>query len=413
MPAFDHRFENRRRVLQWLSASPLVPYTGLISAAGGVDHPSKLSQLEAEAAMIAKPEDAINVFDFEPVFFKNVPPAHVGYMASGIDAETTLKNNRSAFDKYYLRPRRLNDVSKLDTSVELFGVKYPNPIFICPTGGNKAFHPEGEVAVARGAKAGGHLHMLSTVSSSSVEEVTKARGAPVWFQLYATSTFNVAKQLVARAERAGCPVVAITVDRVAGRNQEAFERLKKVDKRNCADCHKPGVAERAKKLPNYTGVDITGLSNMLSSNLDWEVVKRLRDTTKMKIVLKGILTAEDTELAVKNGIDGILVSNHGARSEDSGRATIDVLPEVVEVAKGRITVIVDSGFRRGTDIAKAMAMGAQAVGVGRPYLWGLGAFGDAGVAKVMEILRTEFQVAMAQSGIRSVKEFTPAFVRRV
>jgi len=133
----------------------------------------------------------------------------------------------------------------------------------------------------------------------------------------------------------------------------------------------------------------------------------------MKIVLKGILTAEDADLAVKNGIDGILVSNHGARSEDSGRATIDVLPEVVEAAKGRITVIVDSGFRRGTDIAKAMAMGAQAVGVGRPYLWGLGAFGDAGVAKVMEILRTEFQVAMAQSGIRSVKEFTPAFVRRV
>jgi len=292
-------------------------------------------------------------------------------------------------------------------------VKYPNPIFICPTGGNKAFHHEGEVAVARGAKAGGHLQVLSTVASSSVEEVTRARGAPIWFQLYATSTFNVAKQLVAKAERAGCPVLAITVDRVAGRNQEAFERLKKVDKRNCADCHKPGVAERAKKLPNYAGVDITGLTNMLSSTMDWDFVKRLRDTTKMKIVLKGILTAEDAELAVKNGIDGILVSNHGARSEDSGRATIDVLSEVVDATKGKITVIVDSGFRRGTDIAKAMAMGAQAVGVGRPYLWGLGAFGDAGVAKVMEILRTEFQVAMAQSGVRTVKEFTPAFVRRV
>lgn len=409
---FDH-FAHRRRLLQWLSASPLFPYAGLASAARGVDRPSHLAELEAEAALIARPEDAINVFDFEPVFFKNVPPAHVGYMASGIDGEMTLKANRAAFDKYYLRPRRLTDVSKVDMSVELFGVKYPTPIFVCPTGGNKAFHPEGEVAVARGAKAGNHLQILSTVASSSVEEVTKARGAPIWFQLYATSTFNVARQLVQKAERAGCPVVAITVDRVAGRNQEAFERLKKVDKRNCADCHKPGIAERAKKLPNYAGVDIAGLSNMLSSNMDWDYVKRLRDTTKMKIVLKGILTAEDAALAVSNGVDGIIVSNHGARSEDSGRATIDILPEVVGATKGRITVIVDSGFRRGTDIAKAMAMGANAVGVGRPYLWGLGAFGDAGVAKVLEILRTEFRVAMAQSGLKAVQEFTPAYVGRV
>jgi 4-hydroxymandelate oxidase len=407
------RFEQRRRLLQWLSASPLLPYAGLASAAGGVDHPSKLSDLEAAADMIAKPEDAINVFDFEPVFFKNVPPAHAGYMASGIDAEMTLKANRAAFDKYYLRPRRLNDVSKVDMSVEILGVKYPTPIVVCPTGGNKAFHPEGEVAVARGAKPGNNLQILSTVASSSVEEVTKARGAPIWFQLYATSTFNVARQLVQKAERAGCPVVAITVDRVAGRNQEAFERLKRVDKRVCADCHKPGIEERAKKLPNYAGVDIAGLSNMLSSNMDWDFVKRLRDTTKMKIVLKGILTAEDAALAVSNGIDGIIVSNHGARSEDSGRATIDILPEVVAATKGKITVVVDSGFRRGTDIAKAMAMGANAVGVGRPYLWGLGAFGEPGVAKVLEILRTEFRVAMAQSGLRTVKEFTPAFVGTV
>jgi isopentenyl diphosphate isomerase/L-lactate dehydrogenase-like FMN-dependent dehydrogenase len=404
------RFQQRRRLLQWLAASPLLP-AGFANAAP--DIPSKLAELEAAADLIAKPEDAINVFDFEPVFRKNVPPAHAGYMYSGIDAEVTLKANRAAFDKYYLRPRRLNDVSKVDMSVELFGVKYPTPIFVCPTGGNKAFHPEGEVAVARGAKAGNYLQILSTVASSSVEEVTKARGAPIWFQLYATSTFNVARQLVAKAEHAGCPVVAITVDRVAGRNQEAFERLKRVDKRVCADCHKPGIAERAKKLPNYAGVDIAGLSNMLSSNLDWDTVKRLRDTTKMKIVLKGILTAEDAELAVKNGIDGVLVSNHGARSEDSGRATIEVLPEVVAAAKGRMTVIVDSGFRRGTDIAKAMAMGASAVGVGRPYLWGLGAFGEPGVAKVLEILRTEFRVAMGQSGVAKVKDFTPAHVGRV
>jgi isopentenyl diphosphate isomerase/L-lactate dehydrogenase-like FMN-dependent dehydrogenase len=411
MPTFKGPSEHRRRLLQWLSASPLLPYAGLAGAAP--DIPSKLAELEAAAALIAKPEDAINVFDFEPVFRKNVPPAHAGYMYSGIDAEVTLKANRAAFEKYYLRPRRLNDVSKVDTSVEIFGVKYASPICIAPVGGNKAFHPEGELAVARAAKAGNHLEMISTVASTSIDAAIKARGGPVWFQLYATSTWNVARQLVLRAERAGSNVVAVTVDRVAGRNQEAFERLKRVDSRNCADCHKPGIEERAKKLPNYEGVDIQGLTNMLSSNMTWDFVKRLRDTTKMKIVLKGILTAEDAELAVANGVDGIIVSNHGARSEDSGRATIDVLPEVLGATKGRIVVIVDSGFRRGTDVAKAMAMGANAVGVGRPYLWGLGAFGEPGVAKVLEILRTEFRVAMAQCGVRSVKDFTPAFVRRV
>jgi 4-hydroxymandelate oxidase len=404
---------DRRRLLHWLAASPLLPYARLAAAAGGADRPSKLAELEAAAEMIARPEDAINVFDFEPVFFKNVPPAHVGYMASGIDGEVTLRANREAFSKYYLRPRRLNDVSKVDMSVEIFGTRYPNPIAIAPTGGNRAFHPEGELAVARAAKAGGHLGMLSTVASTSIDRAIQERGAPVWFQLYATSTWEVARQLVKRAERAGSPVVAVTVDRVAGRNQEAFERMRRVDSRKCGDCHKPGIAERAKKLPNYEGVDITGLTNSLSSNMTWDFIKRLRDTTKMKIVIKGILTGEDAALAVQNGVDGIIVSNHGARSEDSGRATIDVLPEVVDAVKGRIVVIVDSGFRRGTDIAKAMAMGANAVAVGRPYLWGLGAFGQPGVERVLEILRTEFEVTMKQCGVRTLKEFTPAFVRRV
>ena len=407
------RFEHRRRLLQWLAASPLLPYSGLASAAGGVDHPSKLPELEAAAEMIAKPEEAINVFDFEPVFRKNVPPAHAGYMYSGIDAEMTLRANREAFSKYYLRPRRMNDVSKVDMSVEIFGVKYPNPIFVCPTGGNKAYHPEGDVAVGRAAKTGGHLEMLSTSASTSVEDVTAARGAPIWFQLYASPKWEVAEALVKRAERAGCPVVAVTVDRMGGRNQETFFRLRKNDTRDCKTCHTPGVQGSVKRKPNYDGIDLSGLTNTQSANMTWDFVKRLRDTTKMKIVLKGILTAEDAELCVKQGVDGLIVSNHGGRGEDSGRATIDVLPEVVEAVKGRILVLVDGGFRRGTDVAKALAMGANAVGVGRPYLWGLGAFGEPGVAKVLELLRTEFRVAMMQCGVRTVKDFTPAFVRRV
>jgi len=411
MTSFDARFETRRRLLQWLSASPLLASGGF--ALGAADKPSKLDLLEAEAALIGKPEDAINVFDFEPVFFKNVPPAHVGYMAAGIDAEATLKANREAFSKYYLRPRRLIDVTKPDTSVEIFGVKYPNPIFVCPTGGNKAFHPEGEVAVARAAKAGGHLEMLSTSATTSIEDAIAARGAPVWFQLYASPKWEVAEHHLKRVERAGCPVVAITVDRVAGRNQETFFRLRRNDTRDCKTCHTPGVQGSVKRKPAYDGIDLTGVPNLQSANMTWDFIKRVRDTTKMKIVLKGILTGEDAALAVKYGADGVLVSNHGGRGEDSGRATIDVLAEVVDAVQGRILVLIDGGFRRGTDVAKALAMGANAVGVGRPYLWGLGAFGEPGVAKVLEILRTETRVAMMQCGVRTVKEFTPAFVRRV
>ncbi len=411
MTTLDYRFENRRRLLKWLSASPLAASPAFALAAA--DRPSKLEQLDAEAALIGKPEDAINVFDFEPVFFKNVPPAHIGYMASGIDAEATLKANREAFAKYYLRPRRLNDVSKVDMSVEIFGVKYPNPIFICPTGGNKAYNAEGDVAVGRAAKVGGHLEMLSTAASTSVEDVTAARGSPIWFQLYASPKWEVAEALVKRAERAGCPVVAVTVDRVGGRNQETFFRLRRTDTRTCSSCHEPGVQGSVKRKPNYDGIDLSGLSNTQSANMTWDFIKRLRGITKMKIVIKGILTAEDAALCVSNGVDGLIVSNHGGRGEDSGRATIDVLPEVVETVKGRIVVLVDGGFRRGTDVCKALAMGANAVGVGRPYLWGLGAFGEPGVAKVLEIMRTETQAAMAQCGVKAVKEFTPAFVRRV
>jgi len=411
MSSFSKQFEHRRRLLRWLSASPLLAPGGF--ALGAADRPSKLEQLEAEAALIGKPEDAINVFDFEPVFFKNVPPAHVGYMASGIDAEATLKANREAFSRYYLRPRRLVDVSKPDTSVEILGVKHPNPIIIAPTGGNKAFHPEGEVAVARAAKVGGYLEMLSTSATTSVEDCTAARGAPIWFQLYASPKWEVAEHHVRRAERAGCPVVAVTVDRVAGRNQEAFFRLRRTDTRTCANCHEPGVQGSVKRKPAYDGLDLAGVPNLQSANMTWDFIKRLRGTTKMKIVIKGILTAEDAALCVSNGADGLIVSNHGGRGEDSGRATIDVLPEVVEAVKGRIAVLIDGGFRRGTDVAKALAMGANGVCVGRPYLWGLGAFGQPGVEKVLELLRTEFRVAMMQCGVRSVKEFTPAFVRRV
>jgi 4-hydroxymandelate oxidase len=410
------RAASRRRFLQYLAASPLFA-SGAFSASGA-EAPSKLPDpmiwAPAGGDLIDDPKRAINVFDFEPVARQNVPPAHFGYMASGLDDEVTLRANREGFLKFQLMPHRLNDVSKVDTSVELFGTKYDSPIFVCPTGGNQFFHPDGELAVARAARAGNHLQILSTSSNFSVEDVTKARGAPIWFQLYASPQWEVAQALIKKAAAAGCPVLTVTVDRIAGRNQETLFRLMRSDTRECSACHDRGsFAGRVVRRHNYDGIDLSGITGGgESSNLSWDTVKRMRDVTRMKIMLKGIVTAEDAQLAVQNGIDGILVSNHGGRGEDNGRSTIDALPEIIAAVNGKIPVIVDSGFRRGTDAVKALAMGAKAVGIGRPYLWGLGAFGQEGVERVLELVRTETRAAMQQCGARSVKDLNASFVRR-
>jgi len=410
---------SRRRFLQFLAASPLFAYGGFSAFAGegptaGTRLPDPIiwAPLRTED-LIKSPKEAINVFDFEPVMRHNVPPAHFGYMASGVDDEVTLRANREGFLKFQLRPRRLVDVSKVDMSTEILGVKYDSPIIIAPVGGQKAFYSGGEIDVAKAAKVGNHLQILSTVTTSSVEDVTVARGAPIWYQLYATNKWEVAKAFVTRAEKAGCLAVAVTVDRVGGRNQETLARLQRTDARECSACHDRSnpSANRARR-PMYDGIDVSGMTNFQSSAMTWDFFKRLRDTTKMKIVIKGILAHEDAKLAADAGIDAIIVSNHGARSEDSGRSTIDALPEIIEAVSGRMPVLVDSGFRRGTDIAKALCMGARGVCIGRPYIWGLGAFGQPGVERVLELLRIELRVIMQQIGAPSIKHLTPAMVRR-
>ena len=414
MPASDERAAQRRRFLTWCSAS------SLLAVPGG---PALLAQEHAKRPdpmiwapttdldLITSPKDAINVFDFEPVMRKNVPPAHFGYMASGIDDELTLRANRQSFLKYHLRPRRLRDVSKVDMSVTLFGTRWATPIIIAPTGGNKAYQPEGEVAVARAARARGHLNILSNAGASSIEDVIAARQGEVWFQLYATSSVEVAQQVVRRVERAGSPVLEITIDRNGGRNQETFARLRRQDTRACAACHVHGIGHYSER-PNYDGIDMSKVTSMQSSNMTWDFIKRMRDTTKMKLVLKGIVTEEDAALCLKYGVDGIHVSNHGGRSEDNGIGAIDCLPEVVRVARGKVPIIFDSGIRRGTDIFKAMAMGASAVCVGRPYLWGLGAFGQPGVERVLDILRDEFLGVMQQMGTPDIAAIMPEMVRK-
>jgi isopentenyl diphosphate isomerase/L-lactate dehydrogenase-like FMN-dependent dehydrogenase len=330
-------------------------------------------------------------------------------MASGVDDDVTLRANRQGYSHVQLRPRRLRDATKVDMRVDLFGTTYSSPIFLCPTGGEKSFNMDGEVAVAHAARARGVLQMLSTATSTGVEDVNAALGRPVWYQLYAPNKWEACEQLLRRVEAAGCSVIALTVDNTTGRNSETYLRTRPKDLRQCGGCHKGQAGPSTADRKMYDGIDMTGVSAQ-NPAMDWAFVDRLRTFWKGKFIIKGIDTREDARLAVDHGLDGILVSNHGGRSTETGRATIEALPEVVAEVRGRVPVFVDGGVRRGTDVFKALALGASGVGIGRPFLWGLGAFGQAGVERVLEILQGELKLVMGNCGTRTVADITRAYV---
>ncbi len=396
---------DRRRFLGLIAASPLLAgIPSLTQALAQAPSPRALDDLIRTAA------EALDVFDLEAVARKTIPPAHWGYLATGVDGEDTIRANREAFARYQLQTRRFVDVSKMDMSVELFGTKFNSPVFLSPLGAQRAFNAEGEIASAKAARAKGQLQILSTVSSTSVEDVVAAHGGPIWFQLYTTSNWDITVKLVQRAEAAGCPVVAVTVDLPAGRNTETVARYIRTDTRTCTSCHADGGPDPRTRAM-FAGLDMKGVS-LNSASLTWDFIKRLKGVTKMKVLIKGLETREDALLAVRNGADGIIVSNHGGRATETGRGTLECLPDVVKAVNGKIPVLVDGGVRRGTDVLKALALGAAAVGIGRPYIWGLGAFGQSGVERVLDLLNNELRLAMAGVGARTVKEITPASIIR-
>jgi 4-hydroxymandelate oxidase len=411
---------DRRRFLRYLAASPLFAAAGVDPAfrrwlgTGSLD---RIQQAAQDPELIRSPREALNVFDFEPVAKKKIPPAHWGYLATGSDDDGTIRANREGFNRYELRMRRLIDVSKLDPSVQILGRRWESPIVICPVGSQKAFHPDGELAVARAAKQWGHLQVLSTVATTSIEDVSAARGEPVWFQLYHRQDWNQTRQMVKRVEAAGCPAIVFTVDLLGGSNRETLTREARRDTRQCSNCHdggnpQPGrsgsVDDRDNRRKPALNAFAPGTPIPEVGTPTWDFVKRLKDATSMKVFVKGIVTGEDAALVVQHGLDGMFLSNHGGRAEASGRATISCLPEVAEAVQGRVPVIIDGGFRRGTDVFKALALGATAVGIGRPYIWGLGSFGQEGVEAVLVMIRRELEIVMRQAGTISVKRITKA-----
>ncbi len=429
-----NQIKTRRKFLKMLSASPLLASPGLLAAsfvnmAAGELTDKKffgwLDSVQQSEEVISSPDQAFDVMDFEPAARKALPPAHFGYLATGVDDDGTVRANREGYSRIQIRARRLIDVENLDMSVSFFGTKWNSPIALSPVSAQKAFHPEGEVAVARAARAKGYLMMLSTVATASIEDATAAAGTPVWQQLYPTNVWEVCRAIVKRAEAAGSPAIVLTVDLQEGSNRETLFRSQLVDKRECSACHKSaytgfargrpragtgGFAEYAARKPMLNGLDLSKVTAVQPPNMNWDFVKRLRDAVAVKLVIKGIVTREDAQLAVEHGVDGLMVSNHGGRAEETLRPTIESLPEVIEGVAGKIPVIVDGGIRRGTDIFKALALGAAAVGIGRPHAWGLAAFGQPGVEAVLEILRRELRTIMRQAGTTSIDKITHSYI---
>ena len=390
---------SRRNFLRLLASSPLLAH---------IDPATLFAQGNAPASsdVIASVSEALNVLDFEAAARAKLPAWHWAWMSNGGEDGGTIRANREGFEHYAIRPRRLVDVSKVDTSVSLFGKTWETPIFLCPVSGHKLYNPQGELATARAAKAKKHLQMLSTMTTTPVEEVNAARGEAVWFQLYTRPEWSQTRELVKRVEAAGCPALVFTVDLLGGRNTEMFDRVRLRNQQVCGSCHQGNPITDVSHRPMVNALTQSTPPQPEIATPTWEYIKRLKDTTSMKLLVKGIVTREDAELAMMHGVDGVFVSNHGGRADNTLRATIDCVSEVVAGVKGRAPVIVDSGFRRGGDVFKALALGATAVGVGRPYIWGLASFGQEGVETVLDILRRELRLTMRQSGVTSIKGIT-------
>ena len=405
------KLSNRRAFLAFLAASPVLACAGFSSR--WVEEVLAAPLPEQDAVVIKSVKEALNIFDFEPAAREKLSPAHYEFITDGSFNNETMLANRAGFSKYEIRLRRLTGITKVDQSIRLFGVNWDSPIFISPIGRMNAYHPDGAMVVARAAKTTRTLQILSgsaiiLESPTAMDAVNSARGEPVWV---AGLGDTLTPAVVRRIEATGSPVLVWTIDD-GGANTIGAKSVQRAGVRDldhgaderCAGCH--GALPQISRIQSSTPMDVLGAVGALmgenSVKLSWDDVKRVRDMTKLKIVLKGIVTREDAALAVQHGIDGVIVSNHGGHEDASGRGTIECLPEVLQGAAGKIPVLIDSGFRSGADVFKALALGATAVGIGRPHIWGLASFGQEGVETVIEILRRELQVMMAQTGAGSI-----------
>ncbi|MGA7879974.1 MAG: alpha-hydroxy acid oxidase [Terrimicrobiaceae bacterium] len=356
--------------------------------------------------------DAVNLRDLEERARNSLSQMAYDYYASGANDEITLRENRAAYERIMLLPRVLVDVSVRDMSTTVLGERVSMPILIAPTALQGLAHAEGEIATTRAAGAAKTLTTLATLSNTSIEEAMAVATGPAWFQLYVFRDRAISASLVQRAEAAGCKAVVLTVDvpMPGQRERDVRNRLTLPDHLSLKNLLRAGCHEFPKNVGADSGMAVY-VASLFDPALTWKDIEWLAGVTKLPVLVKGILRADDARRAVNHGAAGIIVSNHGARQLDTTPATISVLPEVVDAVAGAVEVYVDGGIRRGTDVLKAMAYGARAVLVGRPILWGLAVGGEAGVKHVLEMLRQEFDLAMALSGCPRLSAISRDLVR--
>ena len=340
-----------------------------------------------------------DIMQFEPLARQRLSKMAYDYVRSGGGDEISMRENRQGFERLQLAPNILVDVSQLDTRVNLFGSELESPILLAPVAYHRLCHPEGELATARGASAAGSAFVISTFTTTAIEEIARNTQRPIWFQLYVQRDRAFTKDMVQRAVAAGCKTVCLTVDTpVLGCR---YSQLSFGLPKNLELAHLRGLKLGA-ATPQHKSGRI--FDPIFDPSFNWRDLDWLRSVAGVPVILKGVLNPEDGKRAVENGADGVIVSNHGGRNLDTVPATIDVLPRMVEAVAGRIPVMLDSGIRRGTDVLAALALGAKAVLIGRPYIYGLAAGGAQGVERVITILRDELERAMALTGRRSITE---------
>ncbi|XP_068580944.1 2-Hydroxyacid oxidase 1 [Cebidichthys violaceus] len=357
------------------------------------------------------------VADFEEEAKKVLPKAVYDYYRSGADEQTTLADNVAAFNRWRLVPRVLRDVSTVDLSVSVLGHKLSMPVCVAATAMQRMAHPEGETATARACQAMGTGMMLSSWATSTIEEVMSAMttsvGGVMWLQLYIYKDRELTLSLVRRAEEAGYKAVFVTVDTpyLGRRLDDMRNRFKLPSHLSMSNFSSASMAFSEGNYGNDSGLAVY-VAKAIDPSLCWDDITWIKKHTYLPVIVKGVVNGEDAAQAVIYGVDGILVSNHGARQLDGVPATLDVLEEVVQAVQGRCDVYMDGGVRRGTDVLKALALGAKAVFIGRPVLWGLACQGEQGVTEILELLKEELRLAMALSGCRSVSEVSRSLVRR-
>ncbi|CAH2053749.1 unnamed protein product [Thlaspi arvense] len=352
-------------------------------------------------------DQIVNVNEFQELAKRALPKMYYDFYSGGAEDQHTLKENVEAFRRITFRPRVLVDVSKIDMSTTILGYPISAPIMIAPTANHMLAHPEGETATAKAAAACNTIMIVSYMASCTVEEVASSCNAVRFLQVYVYKRRDVTAQLVKRAEKAGFKAIVLTVDvpKLGRREADIKNKMISPQLRNFE-----GLFSTEVRPSEGSGVEAFA-SRALDASLNWKDIEWLRSITKLPILIKGILTREDALKAVEAGVEGIVVSNHGARQLDYSPATITVLEEIVQAVGGRIPVLFDGGVRRGTDVFKALALGARAVLVGRPIVYGLAAKGEDGVKKVIEMLKNEFEITMALSGCPTVDDITRSHVK--